>query len=150
VASAAPATAARPEAPPYKESTRKPARSGPVDDVGRRIPEQLVELWGRRKEVQDMLTALSRIRVAVRQAQDTKDPLLSEIPFSSALAHLDQAYDAVQVAKPYAVCAYCQGHGCKACRGRGLLGKFRWDSTVPEEHKEAVARLVATEREDAA
>jgi hypothetical protein len=83
------------------------------------------------------------VRVAVREAQDSRDPLLSEIPFSSALVHLDQAYNAVQVAKPYAVCAYCQGYGCKACKDRGLLGKFRWDTSVPKEHKEAVARIVA-------
>jgi len=104
-----------------------------------------VELWERRQEVQDMLTALSRVRVTLREAQDSRDPLFSEIPFSSALAHLDQAYDAVQVAKPYAVCALCQGHGCKACGQRGLLGKFRWDTAVPKEHKEAVARLIEKE-----
>jgi hypothetical protein len=114
----------------------------PVDDVGRTIPEELLPLWGRRREVQDLMTALSRVRVALRSAQEMRDPLFSEIPFSSALAHLDQAYDAVQVAKPYAVCAFCQGHGCEACRDRGLLSKFRWDSTVPREHKEAVGRLV--------
>jgi hypothetical protein len=120
--------------------------TGPVDSVGRRIPEHLLELWGRAQEVQDMLTALSRIRVAVRKAQDTKDPLFTAVPYSAALAHLDQAYDCVQVAKPYAVCAFCQGHGCKACGQRGLLGKFRWDTTVPKEHKEAVARIVEREQ----
>jgi hypothetical protein len=99
-------------------------------------------LWDRRQEVQDMLTALSRVRVALGKAQDNRDPLFSEVPFSSALAHLDQAYDAVQVAKPYAVCAFCQGHGCKACGQRGLLGKFRWDTAVPKEHKDAVALLI--------
>jgi len=113
--------------------------------LGRRIPDELVELWNRRQEVQDILTALSRVRVTVRTAQDTKDPLFSEISFSSALAHLDQAYNAVHVAKPYAVCAFCQGHGCKACGQRGLLSKFRWNATVPSEHKEAVARLVEKE-----
>ena len=113
-----------------------------VDDVGRQIPDHLLELWGRRQEVQDMLTALSRVRVALRKAQDSQDPLFSEVPFSSALAHLDQAFDAVQVAKPYAVCAVCQGRGCKSCSDRGLLGKFRWELAVPVEHKEAVARLI--------
>lgn len=117
-----------------------------VDDLGRRIPEDRLPLWGRRQEVQDMLTALSRVRVALREAQDNRDPLFSEVPFSSALAHLDQAYNAVQVAKPYAVCAFCQGHGCNACGQRGLLGKFRWDTVVPKEHKEAVARLIEKEQ----
>ena len=83
--------------------------------------------------------------MALRAAQDSRDPLYTEVPYSSALAHLDQAYNAVQVAKPYAVCAFCQGHGCKVCQGRGLLGKFRWDTAVPKEHKEAVARLIKGE-----
>ena len=134
--------AARPSGPAVAESVGRKS-DGPVDDIGRRIPDHLVELWERRQEVQDMLTALSRVRVALREAQDNRDPLFSEVPFSSALAHLDQAYDAVQVAKPYAVCAFCQGQGCKVCGQRGLLGKFRWDTTVPKEHKEAVARLIA-------
>jgi len=114
--------------------------------MGRLVPEDLLPLWKRRQEVQDMLTALSRIRVALHKAQENRDPLFSEIPFSSALVHLDQAYNSVQVAKPYAVCAFCQGHGCKACGQRGLLGKFRWDTCVPQEHKEAVARLIEKER----
>jgi len=116
--------------------------------MGRRIPEHLHALWARRQEVQDMLTALSRIRVALHKAHDSKDPLYSEIPFSSALISLDQVYNAVQVAKPYAVCAFCQGHGCKACDERGILGKFRWDRCVPEEHKAAVARLIEKEASD--
>ena len=91
-----------------------------------------------------MLTALSRVRVALREAQDTRDALYSEVPFSSAIAHLDQAYNAVQVAKPYAVCAFCQGHGCKACGQRGLVGKWRWD-LVPVELRKEIERLVKKE-----
>jgi len=118
----------------------------PVDGVGRQIPEHLVELWNRGQEVQEMLTALSRTRVAIRKAQDTKDPLFSSVPCSAILAHLDQAYGCVQMAKPYAVCGFCQGQGCRACRQTGLLSKFYWETTVPKEHKEAVARLVEKER----
>ena len=136
-----PAAAERPGA----ESAGRKA-GGPVDDIGRRIPDHLLELWGRRQEVQDLLTGISRARVAIKAAQDSKDPLFSEVPYSSAIAHLDQAYNAVQVAKPYAVCAFCQGHGCKVCGQRGLLGKFRWDTSVPREHKEAVARIIEKER----
>ena len=130
--------------PPLIRTTKQDTTT---DALGRRIPEQLHELWNRRNEVQEMLNELSRVRVILRKGQQSHDPLLSEVPFSSALAHLDQAYNAVQVAKPYAVCAFCQGHGCKACAQRGLLGKFRWDVTVPREYKEAVARLIEKERE---
>jgi hypothetical protein len=143
---APPSAGEEPELPtPPRMKTTK--RDTTTDALGRRIPEQLHELWNRRNEVQEMLNELSRVRVILRKGQQSRDPLLSEVPFSSALAHLDQAYNAVQVAKPYAVCAFCQGQGCKACAQRGLLGKFRWDVTVPREHKEAVARLVEKERE---
>jgi hypothetical protein len=130
--------------PEEEETDEKP--NYPKDDLGRRIPDHLNELWNRRQEVQNMLTSLSRVRVTLEKAQEANDPLFSEIPYSTALVHLDQAYNAVQVAKPYAVCAYCQGHGCKACDQRGLLGKFRWDVTVPQEHKDAVARIIEKER----
>lgn len=130
-----------PEEVPEEKPEEKKAKCL-VDEMGRRIPDFLKHLWSRRGEVQEMLSALSKVRVALRKAQDCDDPLFSEVPYSSALAHLDQAFDAVQVAKPYAVCAFCQGHGCKACGKRGLLGKFRWDVSVPKEHKEAVARII--------
>jgi len=132
-----------PVSPP---SPPEPKPRRPVDGVGRAVPEHLLELWNRGQEVKDMLTALSRIRVAIRKAQDTKDPLFSSVPCSAILAHLDQAYGGVQMAKPYAVCGFCQGQGCRACRQTGLLSKVYWDTTVPKEHKEAVARLVDKER----
>jgi hypothetical protein len=131
--------------PPSRPNAQK--ADGICDDMGRRIPDHLHELWGRRHEVQEMLTDLSRVRVTLRKARELHDPLLSEVPYSSAMVHLDQVYNAVQVAKPYAVCAFCQGEGCKACQQRGLLGKFRWNVSVPKEHKEAVARLIEGERE---
>jgi len=134
-------SAEMPSTPPVQ---RKP--DYPQDDLGRRIPDHLIELWNRRQEVQNMLTALSRVRVSLEKAQEANDPLFSEVAYSTALVHLDQAYNTVQVAKPYAVCAFCQGHGCKACVQRGLLGKFRWDVTVPQEHKDAVARIIEKER----
>jgi len=84
--------------------------------------------------------------VALRAAQDQGDLLFRGTPYSSAISNLDQAYNAVQMVKPYAVCAFCQGHGCKACDDRGLLSKFRWDTAVPSEHKDAVARLIAKEQ----
>ena len=68
---------------PVSPRPTPPPPPKPVDGVGRLLPENLVELWNRGKEVQDMVAALSKIRVALRNAQDNKDPLFSSVPISS-------------------------------------------------------------------
>ena len=106
-----------------------------VDCLGRNVPEDLAPLWHRRQEVQEALTALSRIRSAIRHAQEGQDPLWAEINFSAVLVHLDRAYSEIDATKPYVVCPMCQGIGCRACKERGLLGKFRYDTVIPRELK---------------
>lgn len=101
------------------------------DPNGKPIPSKLLPLWARRQEIQDILTSISRIKAALNHE---KDPLFAELNISYANAHLDQAYAAVKATKPYCVCPYCQGEGCRGCRHRGLIGKDRFD-TAPRELK---------------
>lgn len=108
---------------------------GPVDSLGRHVPQDLAPLWHRRQEVQDILTAISRVRSAIRHAQESRDPLWAEVNFSAVLAQLDRVYTDVDATKPYVVCPMCQGIGCRACRERGLLGKFLYDTVIPRELK---------------
>jgi hypothetical protein len=131
--------------PPVRQTTPEGAEPpadeaiGLVDSVGRHVPEDLAPLWHRRQEVQDFLTLLSRMRSTIRHAQDGQDPLWAEINFSSLLAHLDRAYTEVDSTKPYVVCPMCQGIGCRACKERGLLGKYRYDTVIPRELKGKVS-----------
>lgn len=155
----APASATIGPPPPFRQQAEQPpagppparpaAPEVPRDAMGRKIPEQIRHLWDRAAEVTAMLSALSRIRVAMKEAQEIGDLLFSEVSYSSVIAHLDQAYAGIQVAKPYAVCPFCQGHGCKACCKSGLLSKFRWDKTVPRDLKQQVEAVVAEERKAA-
>ena len=101
------------------------------------MPPDLLEIWNRRGEARELAGLVSRVRVALRDAQDGKDPLWSEINFGSALAHLDMAYKEIAAAEPWCVCPMCQGIGCEACKGRGLMGRFRYDNVVPEGIKKA-------------
>lgn len=117
----------RVQAPPPDEP------DGPADGRGKPIPPQLAELWNRREEVQALATAVSRVRVAVRDAQNGGDPLFAELNFSSVSAHLDRAYAELDAAKPWCVCPMCQGIGCRACKGRGLMGRHRFDAVVPRD-----------------
>lgn len=127
--------------PPVRRTTLPPIRrnpaSGPADGRGREIPPDLLEIWNRRGEARELAGLVSRVRVALRNAQDGKDPLWAEINFGSALAHLDMAYKEIAAAEPWCVCPMCQGIGCEACRGRGLMGKFRYDNVVPESIRKA-------------
>ena len=130
-------SAATPSAPLAPPPTRRPvpAFDGPADSLGKPVPPDLLEVWNRRREAQGLATAVSRVRTALRDAQDGNDPLWSEINYGSVLAHMDMEYKEIAAAEPWCVCPMCQGIGCEACRGRGLMGKFRWDNVVPESLK---------------
>jgi hypothetical protein len=116
-----------------------PPPSQVVDATGWPIPTQLIPLWNRSGEVQEMLTVLSRVKGTLRSAQEKKDLLFAEVCFSSALSQLDQAWTDIKTAKPFAVCPTCQGQlpdKCTLCRGRGLISEHRWNMCVPREDKE--------------
>lgn len=114
-----------------------------LDATGWPIPTQLIPLWNRSGEVQEMLTMLSRVKGALRSAQEERDMLFAEVNFSSALSQLDQARYDIKSAKPFAVCPTCQGQlpdKCTLCKGRGLISEHRWNTCVTREDKEFRAR----------
>ena len=116
-----------------------PPPSQVLDGTGWPIPTQLIPLWQRADEVQEMLTTLSRVKGALRTAQENKDKLFAEVLFSSALSQLDQAWTDIKTAKPFAVCPSCQGQlpdKCTMCKGRGLISEFKWNTCVTREDKE--------------
>jgi hypothetical protein len=122
-----------------KPSPPPPPPSQVLDGTGWPIPTQLIPLWQRAGEVQEMLTVLSRIKGTLRAAQDHKDKLFAEVNFSSALSQLDQAWYDIKTARPFAVCPTCQGQlpdQCTLCRGRGLISEHRWNTCVTREDKE--------------
>ena len=122
--------------PTRRSATPVPASdAGPADERGKHIPEDLLPVWNRRQEVQDAATAISRVRSALRAAQDGHDPLWGEINYSSVLNFLDRAYTEITAAKPWCVCPMCQGIGCRACKERGLMGKYRFDNAIAPEFK---------------
>jgi len=127
-------------------ATLPPPPSRVLDATGWPIPTQLIPLWQRAAEVQEMLTILSRVKGALRAAQENRDKLFAEVNFSSALSQLDQAWTDVKTAKPFAVCPNCQGQlpdQCTLCRGRGLISEHRWNTCVTREDKEFRVRAKA-------
>jgi hypothetical protein len=134
-----------PCAPPTRP-TPPPPPSQVLDATGWPIPTQLIPLWQRAGEVQELLTILSRVKGTLRAAQDNRDLLFAEVSFSSALSQLDQAWYDIKTAKPFAVCPTCQGQlpeQCLLCKGRGLISEHRWNTCVTREDKEFRARARA-------
>ena len=120
-----------------------PPPAAVVDCTGHPVPTQLIPLWQRADEVQELLTILSRVKGALRTAQENRDKLFAEVNFSSALSQLDQAWTDIKTAKPFAVCPTCQGQlpdHCTLCRGRGLISEHRWNTCVTREDKEFRSR----------
>ena len=120
-------------------ATLPPPPSQVLDGTGWPIPTQLIPLWQRADEVQEMLTTLSRVKGALRTAQENRDKLFAEVNFSSALSQLDQAWTDIKTAKPFAVCPTCQGQlpdQCTLCKGRGFISEHRWNTCVTREDKE--------------
>lgn len=126
-----------------KDGKKYPEKQQPkviLDGPGRIVPERCLPYWNRTDEIQDALTAISRLRTLVQEAQESKDPLFFAMPFPAVIAALSNAYNGFSVCKPYAVCPTCQGlRGCKLCGESGLISKFRWDTTVSEELKKEIA-----------
>lgn len=116
----------------HTEAPEKKSHQGPPrDETGYLIPEEALETWKRRSEIQEHLTAISKVRTAIKHGHDKSDPLYRAV-YQLAIDHLSRAYEAVADAKPYAVCLYCQGHwklnnGCRNCHGTGLASKHTYE-----------------------
>jgi hypothetical protein len=124
-----------PTPPPVRRRTAPADDPAMTDGRGRPIPPELAEIWNRRREVAEMARLVGQVRSAVKAAEAGEDPLWAEINYSSALAYLDRSYAEIAAAMPWCVCPMCQGIGCRACKGRGLLGKTRYEAVVPRELK---------------
>jgi hypothetical protein len=123
-------TAHTPPPPPAKVFT---------DETGWPVPTHLIPLYREGPEAQELLSAISKVRGALRTAQEQKRKLFLEVGFTRALCGLDSAYDEIKRAKPYAVCPSCKGQvmdRCLFCHGRGLISEFTWNTVASREAKE--------------
>ena len=121
--------------------TLKPAKDDlQKDRTGYPIPRHVQELWDRSEQVQQScLTPLSTIQGILKRAEETGDKAFIGVSLTSALGKLDEAYAFIKEAKPFAVCATCQGQvveTCCTCHGKGFVSEFFWDRCVPEETKQ--------------
>jgi predicted transcriptional regulator len=110
----------------------------PKDNTGCEIPLEIQPLWDRAGEVQELISYASAIRSKIEKVQGFGDPLFMTIDFADTIAKLDQVKENIREAKPYAICATCGGKtpkDCQACKGRGFVSEFYWNTCVPADVK---------------
>ena len=112
-----------PEKPKEKEIVR--------DKTGCPIPPRPLEYWNRRQEVQDFLTAITRLKSQIEKASENGDLLWAGVK-SHLISNLEAAYGYAKDAMPYSVCTVCQGYPevtkCGFCGTLGILPKWRYES----------------------
>jgi hypothetical protein len=131
----------KPQPADPQPETEPEAPAVPVDTMGFPIPKVSLPFWERRQEIQELMTAVSKVRVALKRSHDSRDQLLGDL--HGALGDsLTRIYMDIADRKPDVVCPYCVGtfkyrddHGvrdCLACRQSGLLSKTIYEKTQPQ------------------
>jgi uncharacterized ParB-like nuclease family protein len=95
---------------------------------------KLIELWNRRDEISLMMAAVTKIKSTVNRACDAKDPLYTHVSVNQVMADCGNVYRALRFARPYALCPYCGGRGCKVCK-TGFVGETTFKHYTPEDLK---------------
>lgn len=113
----------------------------PRDAIGFPIPKDLLKIWDRRQEVQDLMTLVSKARSAVQgfcTGKDHKaDPLYShKMAWQHPLENLNAIYFNLAECKPDVVCPICSGTlvdnrlknkaDCEECRRIGFVSEHKW------------------------
>jgi hypothetical protein len=120
-----------PAAAPVKAAAA-PAKPARVDGKGRVIPDNIAEAFlDQRADVNEWLADFRAISERLL-GQRTKSGYAS-LAWPEIEAALLRVANAVRAeALPYAVCPYCSGDGCDACKGNGWLPRAGWQCVAPE------------------
>jgi len=116
-----------------------------TDQEGIPLPEHLIPVFERRREIRAWRGHVERLWQAVKAAADSGDPFLRYLRVQTFKAECSNLRRAIDFALPYAVCPYCSGDGgvegdCRACDGSGWVNSTTWLSS-PQEYKEAMKKL---------
>lgn len=127
--------------PPSPAVGASPAAAGdpppPVetDRIGNPIPnDRIAEAFRRDHELTEWCVAVGRIKAAVLKSIERQDPLYADLVGNQVKCDCDNLRRAIHFARPYAVCPYCGGEGCKGCHGRGWCNRITYKS-APHELK---------------
>lgn len=111
----------------------KPAAADVVKDAkGKAVPARLRECFGEKKPVFDQIRR--QLGGSLKTLESlAKDPIAGVwLGLLNVRSDLRNAMHHVKFGTPYAVCPYCKGRGCDACKKAGWLNQSAFQA-APEE-----------------
>jgi hypothetical protein len=106
-----------------------------ADDTRKPLPSKLLEIFGRKPELQAMLDKISEAKAFVEAIVEDHDELGAHWNVPQLKADLGNAYRQLKASLPYAVCPYCDSDGCKFCKTTGWVSKYLYDNFASEAVK---------------
>ena len=103
-----------------------------LDKTGREIPPRLVAVFNR-PGLLTMMEKYQALEDDVLSRMSSGDELFVGIHSMTFMAANFDIKNMLKSQMPHAVCDWCDGDGCKACLGKGWLGKFLYDMTPRKE-----------------
>jgi len=122
------------DVPPKADGGQAPASDTVTDELGQAVEGAVADAFQRRQEIQDLMTAVSKVKTTVLKAIEAKDLLFGDINPSRFEAECNNVYHLLKAAMPYAACPYCRAAGCKVCLGRGWVSEGVYER-APKELK---------------
>lgn len=130
----------------------------PCDLTGFPIPDSLTKRWNQRQEVQEKITAASRLRCALEDISNKghQDPIYGTYDWQGMIRTIGQLQFHLGQCKPEVVCYNCDGdylalksskggdgidRHCHVCNDRGFLPKKQWEGYA-ESKLEVVQKRV--------
>ena len=102
------------------------------DSLGRDIPRRLISVF-KRPGLLTMIEKYGELESSLVSRIDSGDELFRDIRRADIEAIHADIRNILAAHKPYAVCDWCDGVGCKCCKDKGWVGKFAWGMTPRKE-----------------
>lgn len=139
------------------ESFGKPSEPAPIppkpvlDTTDHEIPSNLLPTWERRDEVQELMTLASKLRCAIENIKNKRDPLfLGGFTCELHVTNLTAIHYQLSMCKPGVVCPDCNGtlrddhdKECRKCRLTGFISEREFTTYKNSSSSENKAKLNA-------
>lgn len=127
-----PASEVATDGTPPPEPAPEPEPEPPVDKAGQPIPEHLLDAFERDEDLVTLCTTISKLKCQVMARIEAGDPLYGWIVPSRFEADCQNVRRQLSATRPHAVCPYCGGDGCRACRGQGWINEDNFKAAPKE------------------
>jgi len=107
-----------------------------LDATGKEVPEHLVEIFSRAKELKIIVHELNKILHQVKTAKADEDRLYAYVNLNRLEMDMGNVKRVFRFGIPYAVCRYCGGDvnndNCRVCGGLGFVNETGYQVTLKE------------------